>query len=223
MSEQLALIDTGHVYEDERASWDVTEAYYSRPEYAWPLVEYLSRLPEATGGDYIVEPCVGGGALVDGLNNYLYGVDQRVLTGDVRDVHSDWQGDWMARPKTWRWNRDLMHLIPKAWLVATNPPFSLARQVIEASWEHCPGAIVSVLQRASWYEPTEDRGAWLRAHNPDQVTIGRCEFFRPDGTSAGKGDSTSYTWYVFAPRASGSQGPRGGHHCIIPWKEAPTL
>lgn len=221
MPEQLALLDGGRVYENERASWEATEAYYSRPEYVWPLVEYLSQLPVPMGNDYIVEPCVGGGALVDGLSRYLEDVERFMLTGDVRDVSADWCGNWLERPKHWRWNRDVRHLLDQAWLVATNPPFSLARQVVEASWKHCPGALVAILQRASWYEPTEDRGAWLREYNPDQVTIGRCEFFRPDGSSAGKGDSTSYTWYVFMPLSSGGQGPRGGHHEIIPWKEAP--
>jgi hypothetical protein len=224
---QPSLFGTDRVYESERAAWDITEAYYSRPEYVRPLVTYFDTLCDFVSDDTwdaintalhgrIVEPCVGGGALVDGLARYWNRVDTNVLTGDIRAVGADWTGDWTADPSTWTWNRDVQRYLAKAGIVVSNPPFEPAIDIVEASWRHCPDAIVAILQRATWYEPTIERAPWLMAHNPDQITIGRCEFFRPDGTSAGKGDTCSYTWYVFGPNKTG---PRGGHHCIIPWKE----
>lgn len=222
MAEQLALFETPRI----PTEWDEREAFYSRAEYVRPLFEYLTRcavdFPDILScfdfGRAIVEPCVGGGALVDGLAKYWHGTDRDVITGDFRDVAADWQGDWTSRPKHWRWNRDVKARLAGAGLVLTNPPFSLAREIVEASWRHCPRATVAILQRSGFYEPTDDRGDWLRAHNPDRIVIGRCEFFRPDGSSAGKGDSTAYEWYVWGPNR---QGPREGHHEINPWKETP--
>jgi hypothetical protein len=225
MREQLALIDVPRI----PTEWDEREAFYSRPEYVWPLCQYLTACAEADPAilarfDYgraIIEPCVGGGALVDGLSRYWHGTDRDVITGDIRGVGADWQGDWLSRQKHWRWNRDVRDRLPSAGLVLSNPAFTIAREIVDASWRHCPDAIVAMLLPARWYENTEGRGAWLREHNPDRINIGRCEFYRPDGSSAGKGDSTTYEWMIWMPRAAGGQGPRGGHHEIIPWKEVP--
>jgi hypothetical protein len=218
----MALLDAGRTYRDRQAEWDATEAYYSRPEYVWPLSEYFRRYHIAErakimDGDRWVEPCVGGGDLVVGVERY-FPWQMVPLTGDVREVTmARWVGDWrlpLPLPQA--------QGVQDAALVATNPPFSLAIEVVEAAWRHAPHALVCILQRATWYEPTEERGPWLRVHNPDQITIGRCEFFRPDGSSAGKGDTCSYTWYVFG-NSWNRHGPRGGLHEIIPWKEAPRV
>jgi hypothetical protein len=225
MTEQLALIEVPPM----PAEWVEREVYYSRPEYVWPLCEYLSDLARRDSriracfdyGRAIVEPCVGGGALVDGLAAYWHGTDLDVLTGDVREIAADWQGDWtdVGQRTPWRWNRDVCGRIAGAGLVMSNPPFTPAKTIVEASWTLCPLAIVAMLLPARWYENTEDRGQWLRTHNPDRINIGRCQFFRPDVTSAGKGDSTTYEWYVWG---TDKQGPRRGHHEIIDWREAPN-
>jgi hypothetical protein len=185
-----------------------------------------------------VEPCAGSGALVDGWCYYA-AVAQGVslpctllTTGDIRELPTDWCGDWCATDTgLWTFNRPSVRA-QMGWedhgtgrrshpfsLVATNPPFTLAREVVEASWRHCTG-ITAILQRSSWYEPTEERGPWLRARNPDQLVIGRCSFRRPDGSSAGAGDSCSYSWFVWGPD---KRGPLGGHHEILPWRDAPAI
>lgn len=223
MAEQLALIDLP----PQPPEWDELEVFYSLPVYVWPLAMYLRELAEKRAGirsafDFgraIVEPCVGGGAIVDGFARYWHGTDLDMLTGDVRDVGADWRGNWTAETASWSWNRYVCKRLKRAGLVASNPAFSQAIPIIEASWRHCPHAIVAMLLPWRWYEHTEERGPWLRKHNPDLVNIGRCEFFRPDGSSAGKGDSTTYAWAIFGPNR---QGPRGGHHTLLPWKEAPN-
>lgn len=235
MTEQLALMDAGRAYRNDREAWELHEALYSRYQYVWPLVQYLGdvagratlRSREVLAGRWaldaltgpMVEPCVGGGAIVDGMLRYAN--PHPIMAGDVRDVErAQWIGDWAG--ECGRWDRRDEHVpyLSTASLVATNPPFSRAVEIVEAAWQRCPSAVVAILQRATWYEPTKERGPWLRRHNPDQITIGRCEFFWPDGTSRGAGDTCSYTWYVFGPDR---QGLRGGHHEIIPWQEAPTL
>lgn len=220
MPEQLALIDLPRM----PSEWDEREAYYSRPEYVRPLCDYLTACAEHDAdifacfdfGRAIVEPCVGGGAVVDGLARYWRSTDRDVITGDIRDVWADWQGDWLSRPTHWRWTRDVSERLVNAGLVVSNPAFTIARETVEAAWRHCPHAVVAMLLPARWYAHTKDRGAWLREHNPDRINIGRCEFFRPDGSSAGDGDSTDYEWMIWGTTR---QGPRGGHHELRPWKE----
>jgi hypothetical protein len=211
MSEQLALIEMPPM----DPAWERTEAYYSRPEYVWPLLAYLEECGLAQEG-VIVEPCVGGGALVDGMRARWRNIDRDVLTGDIRNVYCDWVGDWTADPDTWKWNRHVRRYLRDAVLVASNPAFSIARQIVEASWVKCPNATTAVLVPASFW-CSQGRTAWLRAHNPDILNIGRCDFFRPDGSSAGPGDSVDYFWCIWGPDR---QGPRGGHHELRPWKEA---
>jgi hypothetical protein len=220
MAEQLALLEPDRVYRNDREAWELHEAYYSDQRYVWPLVKYLRRVAPACLDGPVVEPCAGGRALVDGLLTYHH-PRQDLLCGDVRDCEAlDWVGDWTSNEQTWRLVRDARADVYQSALVFTNPPFTLAMEIVEASWRRCPGAAVAILQRSTWYEPTREhpRGEWLRKHNPDQVVIGRCKFTLPDGTSCGPGDSCSYTWYVWGPDR---QGLLGGHHEIIPWWEAP--
>lgn len=254
---QLALIDLP----PQPQEWDEREVYYSLPVYIWPLFEYLRRLAferdeyrhiarhrralvrkwtrkvfAATG--VFVEPCAGAGALVDGWCQYvLHGLEQyvepnQVLTGEVRDLATDWHGDWCAEDSgSWVFRRPSVRAL-MGWedhgtgrrtrpfsLLATNPPFSRAKEVVEAAWRHCTG-ITAILQRSSWYEPTEERGRWLQAHNPDQIVIGRCRFTRPDGSSAGAGDSCSYSWFVWGPD---KRGLLSGYRELLDWRDAPKL
>lgn len=184
-----------------------------------------------------VEPCAGAGALVDGWCQYvLHGLGHPVepgqlVTGDVRELPTHWRGDWCAHPGQWAFAGDAVQY-QMGWsapprgrggrpfsLVATNPPFSLAKDVVEASWRHCTG-ITAIFQRSSWYEPTEERGRWLQAHNPDQLVIGRCRFTRPDGSSAGAGDSCSYSWFIWGPD---KRGLLSGYRELIDWRDAPVI
>lgn len=252
---QLQLIEMPR----QPKEWDEREVYYSLPAYIWPLVEYLRRLAwerheythiarhwrvmarkwarQVFAPDSVfVEPCAGGGALIDGWMRYAEHAcgeriePNRVVTGDIRDGPTDWVGDWSGdqTPNGYRYNRPGVRDI-MGWgkigatrpfsLVATNPPFSRTQAIVETSWQHCLG-ITAWMQRSGWYEPTEERGRWLQRHNPDQIVIGRCMFYRPDGSCVGYGGSESYSWYVTGPNR---RGLLGGHHEIIKWRDAPAL
>jgi len=252
---QLALIDLP----PQPREWDEREVYYSLPVYIWPLFEYLRRVaferdeylhiarrrralarkwarhvfaPDSV----LVEPCAGAGALVEGWCQYVHhGLRQyvepnQIVTGDVRELPTDWRGDWCSGgPQSWTWNREAArrqmgwltggHNVRPFSLVATNPFFSGAKAVVESAWMHCTG-ITAILQRSSWYEPTEESGRWLQAHNPDQLVIGRCRFTRPDGSSAGAGDSCSYSWFVWGPDKIGLL---AGYRELIDWRDAPAI
>jgi hypothetical protein len=236
-----------------RQSADPLERYYSRPIFAAPLVRWLqmvafgevpssprSRAAAKAALDPMalaVEPCVGQGHLILGARQYGLRharAPWRTLDLDPRARAAMWIGDWRQPPSSWQprndnaWARQirLADELAVAPLVLTNPPFSIAIDVVEASWRLCPRAVVVVLQRQTWHEPTEDRADFFRQHPPDVITIGRCTFLGPDGRTirgkngkAGGGDSTSYALFVFGPDDGGNQqGLAGGMARIIDWR-----
>ena len=227
-----------------RQSADPLERYYSRPKYVGPLATWLRmvasrEVPSSARGvanarsalaprARAVEPCVGHGHLILGAREHGLRVRNApwvTVDADPRARAALVHGDWTAKPSTWtaRWPRNTLRLYMRdASLVVTNPPFSIAIDVVEAAWRHCPGAVVAVLQRQSWYEPTRDREAFFREHPPDVITIGRCTFLGRLGRAiVGKdgkrwsGDSTSYAWFVWG---ADRQGLAGGLARIIPWR-----
>jgi hypothetical protein len=227
-----------------RQSADPLERYYSRPSYVAPLVAWLRMVasrevpssPRAVAAARsalaprarAVEPCVGHGHLILGAREH--GLRDRsapwvTVDADPRARAALVHGDWTTNPSTWsaRWAPEMLRLyLRDASLVVTNPPFSIAIDVVEAAWRHCPGSVVAILQRQSWYEPTRDRGDFFLEHPPDVITIGRCRFLGRDGRpvrgkngEAGSGDSTSYAWFVWG---TDRQGLAGGMARIIPWR-----
>jgi hypothetical protein len=232
-----------------RQSADPLERYYSRPIFAAPLVRWLqmvafgevpssprSRAAAKAALDPMalaVEPCVGQGHLILGARQYGLRharAPWRTLDLDPRARAAMWLGDWRKSPATWRPRNDnararqerLAGDLAAAPLVVTNPPFSIACDVVEASWYNCPHAVVAVLQRQTWHEPTEDRADFFTHHPPDVITIGRCTFLGPDGRAvrgkngkAGGGDSTVYAWFVYGPDR---QGLAGGMARITDWR-----
>lgn len=227
-------------------SRDPLERYYSRPAFARPLATWLRlvcdrKVPSTQNGRTIaqdivkgdtlaVEPCVGSGALILGLQQAGIQAAWRTVDADAGARASMWIGDWMEPPASWRprtaaWANLLARYrqeLDYVRLVVTNPPFSRAVDVVRTAWQRHPGAIVAILQRQTWYEPTQTRAPFFVEHPPDMVTIGRCPFLRPDGRPVpnkagrrGSGDSAPCAWFVWGPDRVGLA---GGRTRIIPWK-----
>lgn len=224
---------------ERRQSRDPLERYYSRPGFAAPLIEWFRRIARRqlpcevmdrcrvaellAGGQLALEPCVGHGGLVHGLAS----LRARWVTLDLDPGAraAQWHGDFMASPITWRWRRVAMFDRASSEvvsLVVTNPPFSRAVEVVEKAWQRHPDAIVAILQRQTWQEPTDARRQFFIDHPPDVITIGRCSFLDATGapvrgkTGAQGGDHASYAWFVWGPSKLGLA---GGMARIIPWRE----
>lgn len=232
-----------------RQSRDHLERYYSRPEYMGPLVTWLHMvagrdvpsLPHAVAAAraaldplaLAVEPCVGQGHLILGARQSGLRVPRapwRTFDLDPRAQAAMFRGDWRQSIATWQARTAaalalqdrLAGDLASAPLVLTNPPFSIAIDIIDACWRICRHAVVAILQRQTWHEPTRDRAEFFQAHPPDVITIGRCTFLGPDGRPvrdkhgrAGGGDHSSYAWFVFGPDR---RGLAGGMARIIPWR-----
>lgn len=143
--------------------------FYETPEH------YVNQiLPLVDERDFVYEPCVGDGAI-----SHFF---PRVLTNDIdlareADRHYD-----ATTSDAWP-----VLSYPVDWII-TNPPFNVAFEILQHAVRYAPN--VAMLLRISFFEPTKQRGPWLRAHPPDGlIYLPRYSF-----TSNGKSDSTTCVW-----------------------------
>lgn len=159
----------------------------------------------------ICDPGCGEGAILDRILGMttgehggpdLFGIEVDPARASVAgESHTVIQGDFLTmEAKT----------LPDANAVVMNPPFSLAREFVDASirlvtsrdltgrrvWE--PGGHVAGLLRLAFLESQKRREWWWR--NPADVYVLPK---RPSFTGDGKTDSCAYAWFVWGP------GPRG--------------
>lgn len=162
--------------------------FYPTPE--WATRELLRHVPQI--GGYILEPCVGDGAIarvIDGDNRVVYGSDIDP------QMNCSFCGD-ATRRDFWAGVRETMFEGRIDWVV-TNPPFNVASQIVPLAYEHSDKGIAMLL-RLSYLEPTEDRGAWLNEHPPTGLII----LPRISFTGDGKTDSVTCAWMVWDKQQS---------------------
>tara|TARA_R100000664_G_scaffold1650_1_gene4254 strand:+ start:6068 stop:6727 length:660 start_codon:yes stop_codon:yes gene_type:complete len=170
--------------------------YYPTP--AWCVDRLLERLGAGvlpTSGSRWVEPCAGEGDIVRAVGpapkwhlNELRDTCRPILTGLVAPenvTHHDVLA-WQTRSQ---WD-----------VCITNPPFSLAFDVMQWSLQHAH--TTCLLLRLNWLGG--GRSTWLRAHTPDVYVLPNRPSF--DGRST---DSIEYAWFVWSRRlgAGNSQNP----------------
>ena len=146
--------------------------FYETPEH------YVKQiLPFVSETDWVYEPCVGDGAI-----RWFF---KYVRTNDIDPVRSaDWHED---ATKLIAWNLSQLDHPGFDWVI-TNPPFNAAFPILQHAIACAPN--VAMLLRISFFEPTKDRGPWLRAHPPDGlIYLPRYSF-----TGNGKSDSTTCVW-----------------------------
>lgn len=159
--------------------------FYETP--AWMTRAMLRRIPIS---GRVLECCAGKGAMSREI----------VGPGRVVVVNEPFQGhDWSLADTTYSKVFRLDATLPTAWMqfpavdwVVTNPPFNLSHLIVPLALEHAKFGVAMVL-RLSWFEPTDDREAFLDAHPPDAIiTMPRHKFRK-----VGSGDSVTTGWFVW--------------------------
>lgn len=145
------------------------------------LTDYLHIPSHAT----VFEPCCGDGA----ISNYLKLHGIQCTTNDLdtfrtADFHYDCS-------------------IPNAWSsfgtfdwVVTNPPYSLADEIVPLCWEHCDEGMAMLL-RLSWLEPCKTRREFLKSTSrflSDLIVLNPRPKFRSDTNGT---DSITSAWFVW--------------------------
>lgn len=144
---------------------------------------YMNQIfPLVSGTDWVYEPCVGDKAISRYFN--------RVITNDIDPVREATFHVDATTPDAW-------NVSVKGggidWVI-TNPPFNAAFKILQHALAFAPN--VAMLLRISFFEPTKERGPWLREHAPDHlIYLPRYSF-----TGNGKSDSTTCVWGIWAER-----------------------
>ncbi len=157
----------------------VSEEFYPTP--AWCTRRILEALPSLTAHRAVwLEPCAGDGAIAHVLTHAT--PDSIIDGGDIRDIPKPWSinGDWLAPVdfSEWTARRDA---------VITNPPFSLAGELIDHFLPRCDWLIL--LLRSS-FKLVNASGRDYRGNMPDEYKLPqRPEFIaseKCDGIREGK-------------------------------------
>ena len=85
--------------------------------------------------------------------------------------------------------------------VVSNPPFSIAHEIVPLALEHARVG-VAMLLRLSFLEPVKNRVAFLQAHPPTSITV----LPRISFTGDGKTDSVTCAWLVWQKDESHDHG-----------------
>ena len=129
----------------------------------------------------ILECCSGDGAIATVLAERF-----RVDTNDIDGRH-------LTRTHADATTRAYWRTLPEAphWVVS-NPPFSLAPQIVPLAHEFAVAG-VAMLLRLSYLEPCENRSQWLSEYPPTRlIVLPRISF-----TGDGKTDSVCAAWFVW--------------------------
>lgn len=149
--------------------------------------EFLKYEPTALNG-IVLDPCAGGLLGVDTMSYPValanYGVKD-IRTMDIReDSLAEWKGvDYLTTK---------LGYTPV--MIITNPPFLLAREIVEKALEDVgEGGFVVMLQRLNFFGGKKRKDLW-DAHMPKYTFV---HSRRMSFTSDGKTDSIEYAHYVW--------------------------
>lgn len=177
---QVSTADDG-----QRAQSD----FYETP--AW-MTYALLRFHPAIRRARVLEPCSGRDAIVNVLLEY----GCTVHTNDIDERHPSETHCDATRWSYWREEAPLTQ-----WVI-TNPPFSVAYELVQHAQIHARDG-VALLLRKTFMEPTEDRGSWLALHPPTRVIGLPRHNFRGEGS----GDSVSCDWFIWERQPNPTQQP----------------
>lgn len=156
--------------------------------YATPVDvvrEFLARwAPCIEAPASILEPSAGAGAFLVPLRETW--PEATVDAYDIAPKH-----DAVKRRDVW--SGDLERTYE---LIITNPPYSCAREFIDAHWPLvAPGGHLVLLLRLAFLESVERR-AWWRTRRPERVYV---LSHRPTFRNGQSEPRTAYAWFVWRP------------------------
>ncbi len=185
--------------------------FYETPSWATQaILPHLRELPDGSVSKplyMVLEPACGRGAIarelraagVDAGHLMLMDLDlDRCLAAAAEFGHVNQHDFLQYAAHIWE------HRAERFGLIIGNPPYSLAREFVDAALSICePDGEVAMLLRLNFLG-SQKRAAWHRAKPCDVYILPRRPSFTPDG----KTDSCEYAWFVWGPE-------RGGHWSIL--------
>ena len=173
--------------------------YYPTPRWVIDLLLDNYQLQDG----WILEPCAGNGVIcqalrereeIGGWDGSLYAVEIRE---EERSTLQDLCDDVLIKDFLKTSLRDFTYPMPCApGTIITNPPFSIAKQIIEHCFELANDRTeIIMLLRLGWLE-TQDRYPFWCAHpNVSLITLRDRPKFVGNGT-----DFAAYGWFIWSHR-----------------------
>lgn len=162
-------------------------AHDNYPTPSWCVRRLLEACP-LPGGVWL-EPCAGEGAIIEAVAQKQHD-DHREQPSwaacEIRDVTPH------VRAFRWVTGSYLDTDFSGADVIITNPPFSLAFEVMQKAVREAP--VVALLLRLNLLGSgrKSGRSAWLREHTPDVYVLPDRPSFTGHGT-----DAAEYAWFVW--------------------------
>ena len=138
----------------------------------------------------ILEPCAGDGAIIKAIRArergyYITAVEIRDETENLIESGADqvFIDDFLTFPG--------LHPVPGT--IITNPPYSIAQEIIEHCFEIAPDAEVIMLLRLAFLESKKRKPFW------DKYPVTQLYVLSERPSFTGKGtDATAYAWFVWS-------------------------
>jgi len=139
----------------------------------------------------ILEPCAGNGAIVKALREWFSSstITANEIRREERNSLFESGADYVVncdfiKPNTLGSNYDL---------IITNPPYSIAQEIIEHCFKIAPDAEVIMLLRLGFLESQKRREFWERHPLTQLYPLLKRPSFTGKGT-----DATAYGWFVWS-------------------------
>ena len=170
--------------------------YYHTPRWVVDLLLDNYQLKDG----WILEPCAGNGVICQALREHkswdgsLYAVEIRE---EERERLQGYCDDVLIKDFLKTSPGDFAYLVPCApGTIITNPPFSIAKQIIEHCFEFADDQTeIIMLLRLGWLETKDRYPFWRKHQNVSLITLRDRPKFIGNGT-----DFSAYGWFIWSNR-----------------------
>ena len=175
-----------HISATNRGSKRIESDFYATPKET--IENFLDNYPTISFQN-VLEPCAGNGSIVKALRNY--GRHLSITSNEIREEE-------IINLKTiseFVYNEDFLTFVPKIpyGTIITNPPFSIAQQIIEHCFEIANKETeIIMLLRLAFLESKKRHDFWQKHPVNKLYVLSERPSFTGHGT-----DATAYAWFVW--------------------------
>jgi len=187
----------------------VEHDFYPTPK--WCVARLMEKLDFWTGDNVWLEPCAGNGAIIKAIKE-LYPADDE--TWKIVELQPEFEQELKTLSENVVIGDYLTTDPGKVDVIITNPPFSLAFEIIKKALESKP-RVVCMLLRLNFLG-SKERSSFMRENTPDVYVLPNRPSFTGKGT-----DSIEYAWFVWSEDNGYGSQPSVRHAKLVMLEDTP--
>jgi len=164
--------------------------FYRTPEWVVDSIIQTLGAPYFSGA-YVLEPCAGDGVIVEKIRSCSHSA--QITAIEIRPEEKQKLIEAGADQVIIDNFLEARSNFPDPDIIITNPPYSVAQEIIEHCFEIAPDAEVIMLLRLAFLESKKRKSFWDK-HPVTQLYV---LSERPSFTGKGT-DATAYAWFVWS-------------------------